>query len=272
MAFKMIFSDMDGTLLKSVSEISQKNADKIKEATSKGVAFVLCTGRGVYGVEKFLAQLGLVEKEGYVICQNGAAVYDLSTMNLLLRHNFSAETLRPVVECARKMDIEIYLYDDRTFLAEAETEETRRYCRVMGADMRILPDGLSYDGYFTKCLLSAPFAKLQALRQEVAPLVADSLDMFYSSDVYLEFVKKGVNKGRALQETATKAGVPLSEVIAIGDSDNDLPMIQAAGLGIAVANAKDHIKEKADYVTTNTCEQDAVAEVIDKFILGKDEK
>lgn len=268
MAYKMIFSDMDGTLLKSVSEISERNTKMIQKAVmEKGTEFIICTGRGVYGVERFLEQLRLIGREGYVICQNGAAVYDLRNMKLVLRHNFSAEDLRPVIECARKKEIEVYLYDDRTFLAEAETERTRKYCRVMGTDMRILPDGLSYDGYFTKCLLSAPYEKLQELRQEIEPFVKDKLNMFYSSPTYLEFVKKGVDKGRALEETAKKAGVPLSEVIAIGDSDNDLTMIQAAGLGVAVANAADHIKEAADFVTTKTCEEDAVAEVIEKFIL-----
>ena len=267
MAYRMIFSDMDGTLLKSVSEISENNIKMIQKAVDKGTEFVICTGRGVYGVERFLEQLHLIGREGYVICQNGAAVYDLRHMNLVLRHHFSAEDLRPVVECARRKDIEVYLYDDRTFLAEAETEQTRKYCRIMGADMRILPDGLSYDGYFTKCLLSASHEKLQALREEVEPLVQDRLSMFYSGPNYLEFVKKGVNKGRALEETAEKAGIPLGEVIAIGDSDNDLSMIQTAGLGVAVANAPDHIKEWADFVTTRTCEEDAVAEVIEKFIL-----
>lgn len=269
MAYKMIFSDMDGTLLKSVSEISEKNINTIKKAVDNGTEFIICTGRGVYGVERFLEQLQLIGREGYVICQNGAAVYNLQNMELVLRHNFSAKDLRPVIECARKKDIEIYLYDDRTFLAEAETERTRKYCRVMGADMRILPDGLSYEGYFTKCLLSASHEKLQELRQEVEPLVKDKLNMFYSSSTYLEFVKKGVNKGHALEETAEKAGVPLSEVIAIGDSDNDLPMIQAAGLGVAVANAAEHVKQAADFVTHGTCEEDAVAEVIEKFILGQ---
>lgn len=267
MTYKMIFSDMDGTLLKSVSEISEKNIEMIQKAVDKGTEFIICTGRGVYGVERFLKQLQLTGRKGYVICQNGAAVYNLENMELILRHNFSAADLRPVVECARRKGIEVYLYDDRTFLAEAETERTRKYCQVMGADMRILPDGLSYDGYFTKCLLSASYEKLQELRQEVEPLVKDKLNMFYSSPNYLEFVKKGVNKGRALEETAEKAGVPLTEVIAIGDSDNDLPMIQAAGLGVAVANAAEHIKKAADFITTRTCEEDAVAEVIEKFIL-----
>lgn len=269
MAFKMIFSDMDGTLLKNETEISLKNIERIGKAVEKGTDFVICTGRGVYGVERFLERLQLIGREGFVICQNGAAVYDLKDMQLALQHPFSADILRPVVETARKMGIAVYLYDDRTFMAEKMSEEVKAYCKVMHADMRILPDGLEYEGKFTKCLLSGPFEKLDQLKKEVEPVIKENLNMFYSGPRYLEFVKKGVSKGNAMAETAAKAGVDLSEVIAIGDSDNDLSMIQKAGLGIAVANAQAHVKAAADFITQATCEEDAVAEVIDRFILGK---
>ena len=240
---------------------------KCGKAVACGIDFVICTGRGVYGVEKFLDQLHLMGRPGYVICQNGAAVYRLEDMQMILKHSFSADVLRPVVETARRMGVEVYLYDDRTFLTEKVTREVQDYCRVMHADMRVLPDGLAYDGHFTKCLLSGSAEHLKAVRAAVEPLVKQELNCFYSGPEYLEFVKKGVSKGNALRETAQKAGVPLSQVIAIGDSDNDLSMIQAAGLGIAVANGQAHVKAAADYITETTCQQDAVADVIQRFIL-----
>lgn len=265
--YRMIFSDMDGTLLKNATEISEKNVEMIGKAVACGIDFVICTGRGVYGVEKFLDQLHLMGRPGYVICQNGAAVYRLEDMQMILKHSFSADVLRPVVETARRMGVEVYLYDDRTFLTEKVTREVQDYCRVMHADMRVLPDGLAYDGHFTKCLLSGSAEHLKAVRAAVEPLVKQELNCFYSGPEYLEFVKKGVSKGNALRETAQKAGVPLSQVIAIGDSDNDLSMIQVAGLGIAVANGQAHVKAAADYITETTCQQDAVADVIQRFIL-----
>ena len=213
--YRMIFSDMDGTLLKNATEISEKNVEMIGKAVACGIDFVICTGRGVYGVEKFLDQLHLMGRPGYVICQNGAAVYRLEDMQMILKHSFSADVLRPVVETARRMGVEVYLYDDRTFLTEKVTREVQDYCRVMHADMRVLPDGLAYDGHFTKCLLSGSAEHLKAVRAAVEPLVKQELNCFYSGPEYLEFVKKGVSKGNALRETAQKAGVPLSQVIAI---------------------------------------------------------
>ena len=154
MAYRMVFSDMDGTLLKSASELSEKNIEMVGKAVDQGVEFVICTGRGVYGVERFLEKLHLLGRPGYVICQNGAAVYNLENMEMVLKHSFSSDDLRPVVEIAREEGVEVYLYDDRTFVAEKVTPQVEAYCRVMHADMRILPDGLEYEGYFTKCLLS----------------------------------------------------------------------------------------------------------------------
>ena len=269
MAYRMVFSDMDGTLLKSASELSEKNIELVGKAVDQGVEFVICTGRGVYGVERFLEKLHLLGRPGYVICQNGAAVYNLENMEMVLKHSFSSDDLRPVVEAARAEGVEVYLYDDRTFLAEKVAPQVEAYCRVMHADMRILPDGLEYEGYFTKCLLSGSYEQLDAVRKRVEPIIAGKLNHFFSGPQYLEFVKTGVSKGRALQETAEKAGVPLGEVIAIGDSENDLSMIQAAGLGVAVANAQEHVKAAADYVTETTCEQDAVADVLQRFVLGE---
>lgn len=269
MAYRMVFSDMDGTLLKSASELSEKNIEMVGKAVDQGVEFVICTGRGVYGVERFLEKLNLLGRPGYVICQNGATVYNLENMEMVLKHSFSSDDLRPVVEIAREEGVEVYLYDDRTFVAEKVTPQVEAYCRVMHADMRILPDGLEYEGYFTKCLLSGSYEQLDTVRKKVEPLIAGKLNHFFSGPQYLEFVKTGVSKGRALQETAEKAGVPLAEVIAIGDSENDLSMIQAAGLGVAVANAQEHVKAAADYVTETTCEQDAVADVLQRFVLGE---
>ena len=269
MAYRMVFSDMDGTLLKSASELSEKNIEKVGKAVDQGVEFVICTGRGVYGVERFLEKLHLLGRPGYVICQNGAAVYNLENMEMVLKHSFSSDDLRPVVEIAREEGVEVYLYDDRTFVAEKVTPQVEAYCRVMHADMRILPDGLEYEGYFTKCLLSGSYEQLDAVRKKVEPLIAGKLNHFFSGPQYLEFVKTGVSKGRALQETAEKAGVPLAEVIAIGDSENDLSMIQAAGLGVAVANAQEQLKSAVDYATEATCEHEAVADVLQRFVLDE---
>ena len=236
MGYKMVFSDMDGTLLWKGVRVSVENSAAIRKAVDKGVEFVICTGRGVFGVEKHLQELHLLGKKGYVICQNGAAVYDLRDMHLVLKRSFSPSVVQPIAERARALGLELFYYDDRNFM-------------------------------FTKCLISGERKNLSALKRYVEKTAGDIFDLFYSSETYLELVKKGVSKGNALAATAQEANVPLAETIAIGDSDNDLSMILQAGLGVAMKNGEAHVKAAADYITERSCEENGVAEVIEKFIL-----
>lgn len=268
MGYKMVFSDMDGTLLRSGTEISTENKDAIRRALEKGVEFVLCTGRGIFGVERFLKELDLIGRRGYVICQNGATVYDLLTMRLAIRRSFPPEAFTETAQAARELGLALYYYDDRTFLTERPSPQVEKYCQVMRTKMNILKAPEDYDGEFTKCLASGSRERLVRLREQMRPKLEGKLDTFFSSEIYLEFVRHGVNKGNALADTAEKAGIPLSDVIAIGDSDNDRPMILCAGLGVAVRNAEEEVKAAADYVTLRTCEENAVAEVLEKFVLS----
>lgn len=267
MGYKMVFSDMDGTLLWKGVRLSVENYTAICEIVDKGVDFVICTGRGVFGVEPYLKQLNLIGKKGYVICQNGAAVYDLRDMKMVIRRSFSPALLKPVTDYARSLgDIALFYYDDRTFMCEELTDEVEEYCAMMKTTPNLVHDPTEYDGELTKCLFSGPREKLEQVKLFAKELLGEQVNLFYSSDTYMEFVISGVDKGSALEATAKQAGVDLKDTIAIGDSDNDLPMILKAGLGVAMKNGEDHVKAAADYITEHTAEEHGVAEVLKKFI------
>lgn len=268
MGYKMVFCDMDGTLLWKGIRLSVENSQAIRKAVDKGVDFVICTGRGAFGVEPYLKELGMIGKKGYAICQNGATVYDLKTMTVAIKKSFSPSLLKPVSDFAHTLgEIENFYYDDRVFMCETLTDEVSEYCQVMKTTPRILSDPMKYEGEFTKCLFSGPRKKLEQVKAFAENLLGDKVNLFYSSPTYLEFVIRGVDKGTALEATAKEAGVSLEEVIAIGDSDNDLPMILKAGLGVAMKNGEDHVKAAAGYTTEHTAEESGVAEVLEKFIL-----
>ena len=267
MGYKMVFSDMDGTLLWKGVRLSVENFEAIRKVVDKGVDFVICTGRGVFGVEPYLKQLDMIGKKGYAICQNGAAVYDLRDMSLVLKKSFSPELLKPVSDYARDLgDIELFYYDDRTFMCEKLTDVVEEYCQVMKTTPRLVNDPTDYDGELTKCLFSGPREKLEQVKKFAKELLGDQVNLFYSSETYMEFVISGVDKGSALEAAAKAAGVDLQDTIAIGDSDNDLPMILKAGLGVAMKNGEEHVKQAAAYITERTAEEHGVAEVLEKFI------
>lgn len=268
MGYKMVFSDMDGTLLWKGVRVSVENSAAIRKAVDKGVDFVICTGRGVFGVEEHLKELDLIGKKGYVICQNGAAVYDLRDMRLVICKSFSPALIAPVAKIARELGLEIYYYDNSGFMAEEATERVQKYTRTTGMKIRLLQEPTDFEGEFTKFQISGPREKLLIVKEKAEKILGDKMNLFFSSEVYLEFVHKDVSKGNALEATAKEAGVDLKDTIAIGDSDNDLPMILKAGLGVAMKNGEAHVKAAADYITQRDCEENGVAEVIEKFILA----
>ena len=182
MGYKMVFSDMDGTLLWKGVRVSVENSAAIRKAVDKGVEFVICTGRGVFGVEKHLQELHLLGKKGYVICQNGAAVYDLRDMHLVLKSSFSPSVVQPIAERARALGLELFYYDDRNFMIEKLTDEVKSYCWMMQANPRILQEPTDYEGEFTKCLISGERKNLSALKCYVEKKAGDIFDLFYSSE------------------------------------------------------------------------------------------
>ena len=185
----------------------------------------------------------------------------------MLKSSFPPSVVQPIAERARALGLELFYYDDRNFMIEKLTDEVKSYCWMMQANPRILQEPTDYEGEFTKCLISGERKNLSVLKCYVEKTAGDIFDLFYSSETYLELVKKGVSKGNALAATAQEANVPLAETIAIGDSDNDLSMILQAGLGVAMKNGEAHVKAAADYITERSCEENGVAEVIEKFIL-----
>lgn len=267
MAYKMVFSDMDGTLLHKGIALSVENEAAIRKAVEKGVDFVICTGRGVFGVERYLEQLGLIGKKGYVICQNGAALYDLQDMRLVQKKGFSPEKMLPVARVARELGLAMFYYDERKFMTEVVNEDVLEYVKVMGVEMHVVKEPTDYTEEFTKCLIMGKKELLLKLREQILPYLGQELHPFFSGDIYMEIVRSDVSKGDALEAAAKEAGVALADTIAIGDSENDLSMIERAGLGVAMYNAEEIVKAAADYVTERNCEEHGVAEVLEKFIL-----
>ena len=267
MAYKMVFSDMDGTLLHKGIRLSVENKEAIRRTVDKGVDFVICTGRAVFGVERFLEELGLIGKKGYVICQNGAALYALKDMRLVQKKAFSPEKMLPVAKLARELGLEMFYYDDRNFMVETVTDMVREYAQMMGTELRVVQEPTDYKGEFTKCLVSGKKEVLMQLREKIRPYLGEELHTFFSSDIYMEIVRCDVSKGDALEAAAKEAGVALADTIAIGDSENDLSMILRAGLGVAMHNGDEIVKAAAGYVTERNCEENGVAEVLEKFVL-----
>lgn len=258
---------MDHTLLNHKLEISSGNKVAILKAMEQGIIFVICTGRGVFGVDKYLKELDLLGKEGYVICQDGGTVYRLKDSSLMREISFSAKDCHEVMDAAHHYGIDIQMYYDRILMAERVTERVSHYMKIMETDIIIVPDATKYQGKLTKMLLNGPREKLEKIKTMVEQGLKGKLNIFFSNTEFLEVTAIGATKGIAMLTLAKELGIAREEIIAIGDGENDISMLEEAGMGIAVANAVEIAKKAADIVTKATCDEDAIKEVIERFLL-----
>ena len=159
------------------------------------------------------------------------------------------------------------MYYDRILMAERVTERVSHYMKIMETDIIIVPDATKYQGKLTKMLLNGPREKLEKIKTMVEQGLKGKLNIFFSNTEFLEVTAIGATKGIAMLTLAKELGIAREEIIAIGDGENDISMLEEAGMGIAVANAVEIAKKAADIVTKATCDEDAIKEVIERFLL-----
>lgn len=268
MEYKMIISDMDGTLLENDNKLSEENISAINKAMDKGIVFAIATGRSFAGVKKHLKTLDIVGKEGYVICQNGGAIYRTADLSLYKKYNFPSTDIANIYEYTKQFNgIEYFFYDEMSLIVEKITDDVTNYCNIMNIEPICTSTPLDYKDGFTKIVIHGEHEDLLKVREELRSSDTSNLDCFFSNERYLEFVQKGVNKGLSMEFVAKELGFEISEVVAVGDSENDISMIAKAGLGAAMANSMDIVKDSADVVLENDNKNHGVAELILKHVL-----
>lgn len=268
--YRLIACDLDETLLDKGRHVSEKTRETIKKAETNGLVFAPATGRGFYSIKQTLEELDAANKAAhYMIGFNGGVVVENQGPTIIKDFPMNFETLARLFEFGSNYEVAIHLYTfDQTYVYHSNPDEdayllTIPHEKRLDDDFGFLKDQTCYKALFQNLDRSY----LEKIEKEMPLDLRESLEISYSSNRYIEFNPKGVNKGIALQTLAEHLAIPMNETIAIGDNTNDLAMIHAAELGIAVANAVPAVKEAAQHTTNANHEQSAVAEVIESFIL-----
>lgn len=269
--YKIIACDLDETLLSTDRTVSQKNIDAIKKARNLGVKFVPATGRGYNSVGGTLKELGLFDQANeYVISYNGGAITENKGNRLLRFEGLPFAKAQEIYQRGLKYDVCIHAYTkDMVYVYNINPEE-RDYVSGRMEITEVADQNLDFlkGQDIVKVLFENPDRKyLNQIEADLKDITQD-VDVSYSSNRYIEFNHRGVNKGAGLKELADLLGVKISETIAIGDNFNDLAMIKAAGLGVGVQNTVPDMKPMCDYITDATNDESAIAEVIEKFVLN----
>ncbi len=269
--YRLVFSDLDETLLVG-NHVPDFNIEAIEKAQQKGVKFIPCTGRGHDMVGDILHELHLDDKEDeYMIAYNGAMIIETKSAKQLYFNGLSFDIAKKIYEIGTKHDVCIMIFaKECCFFFQPNQNEVDRK-KMQKANHKVMkPEDFEEirNAHVAKIIfMNYDDAYLKALGNSLDEEILKEVEISYSSNRYLEFNKKGVSKGAAMEWLANYLDVPIEQTIGIGDNFNDVTMIQRAGLGVAVQCADDDIKAISDYVTVKNYDEGAVKEIIEKFIL-----
>jgi Cof subfamily protein (haloacid dehalogenase superfamily) len=258
---KLVASDLDGTLLRSDGTVSARSRAAIASVEAAGATFVMVTGRPPRWMRSIAEESG---HRGLAICANGAIVYDLHTDEVVEHFLLPAAV---AVEVAHQLRAQI---PDVAFAAEhherAFAHEAGYKPRWDSGDPRITTtiEELLQDDV-VKLLARHPSLGPDELLEQAVAAVGDAVTVTHSStDGLLEISAQGISKATGLALVADRQAVDATDVVAFGDMPNDLPMLEWAGIGIAVANAHPWVLERADEITASN-DDDGVAEALTRW-------
>jgi len=268
--YKLIAIDMDGTLLKDDKTITSLNKSVLKKARELGVKVVLTSGRPIQGIKKYLDELELTGEDDYVIGVNGAVICKASDYSVINSDGtLKGKDVKYIYNRVKDLGAYIHAFTDKEDLVNiksrfSDEEEIRIDLKVRVVDF---PNEVQDDDEILKVVLEEDKEILDKITPQIPKDLFEKYTVIRSLDFMVEFMNKDCNKATGLEKLAQYLKIDKSEIIAIGDADNDIEMLEYAGLGVAMGNAKDEIKKIANYVTKSN-EDDGVAYVIDKFILN----
>ena len=266
MAYKLIAVDLDDSLLGSDIKISPRNHEALVKAMDKGLLVTIATGRMFRSAVVFARQLGL---DVPIITYQGGLVKSAFSNNILYNQTLRLDISKKIVSSCKAKGVYLQIYIGDEYYIEKANSYSRQYHKQIGVQgIEVGPLDEFLEEPPNKLLIMDEPHRILELKDEFIEILGDEIEITTSKPEYLEFTHRDATKGKALEYLAVTKGIDKEDIIAIGDSFNDISMIQYAGLGVAMGNAPMEVKKCADYVT-GTNDEDGVAQVIDKFVLKR---
>lgn len=272
--YKLLCTDMDGTLLNKQGEVSKKNLEAIKSAHEKGVKITVCTGR-IFTSALYYAELIGVKVP--IIASNGAYIREKDKDDIIYKSVLGRENCRKILNVLKKYNIFPHFNTPNKILTEKLIYSSEGYSKMnkdlpknRQINIEVVDDWNEtfekYDNEILKAIaVDEDMDKIKKAKKELSSY--EEFEVVSSWNNNFEVMCKGVSKGRAVEVLSGFYNIKREEIMCIGDNENDVSMIKYAGLGVAMGNGEDFVKEQADFVT-DANDKDGVAKAIDKFILS----
>lgn len=268
MKYKALALDLDGTLTNSNKKLSNINKIAIHKAIERGVKIILASGRPVLGINHIAEELQLPEKGGYILAYNGGNIIDCSTQEIIYKKILPDECIKSICELASKYNVVALTYYKDEIVSENDDDEyIIKEALCNSANIKKVNNLVEFVDYpVAKFLVVGEHKKLLPVQKELLERYPEKIDAFFSEEYFLEVVPAGVAKSTSLDNLLKILNIDRTELMACGDGMNDIPMLEYAGLSVAMENAYPQVKEYADYITLSN-NDDGVAYAIQKFIL-----
>lgn len=265
--YKLVAIDLDGTLLNNEHTVSNETKIAISKLVMTDTKVVFASGRATSGILHILEKLEITNQLEYIICFNGSKTINIKTNEILDQNILQGSDLKHIHQLAKDNNCFCYAYNNTDIF----TDNMNEYIELEAIKNKLVPQKKDFslipnDTDILKIIIADTTEKLDQLEKRIPLEIKQKYSVVRSHYNNLEFLSPSANKAIALENLSNKLGIHLDEVIAIGDAGNDINMIKLAGLGIAMGNAFDNVKEVADYIT-DTNDNNGVAKVIEKFIL-----
>ena len=272
---KLVASDLDGTLLNKNKEITPRLFSALKKLDELGIYFVPSTGRPFGTVPQAIKELPFLK---YVITSNGATIYDAVEQKNIIENYLTPEAVDAVIEIARELPvITEYFIEGKAYIAKKVYDDLSPFNLTESHVTYIKNSRTPVEDFWNEMKrnntvlenINLVFADMELRKETWNRLKALGLaSVTAATTKNIEITSLYATKAKALEKLCEVLGFTRENVLAMGDGDNDMPMIQFAGIGVAMANGEEHIKQAADIIADN-CNDFGAAKILEQIIESK---
>ncbi len=262
---KLIALDLDGTLNNDQKVITASTKEALLEAQQKGICLALISGRPAAGLSRECHALELAKYNGLLVSYNGAKIADAKSKTILYEKKIPNKMARDLLKHLQQFPVSVMVTDDVSLYAEDENgykvKSEAANNQLLVQEVPDLAKAITFEP--VKVLIAAPNEVLLAHQNAISEPFKEQLSFAISAPFYLEVTMKDISKGSAINHICQVMNIEANAIMAFGDAQNDVPMLKAAGWGVAMGNACDDVKAIADEVTASNNE-DGIAKTLRK--------
>jgi len=261
---KLIAMDLDGTLNNSQKRITPRTLDALMAAQQRGIRLALASARPSPGLFKERDILQLQRHGGILMSYNGGRIVDAGTGCVLYETAMDLTQTKQLLHVLKTLPVTPILDDGKQFyVTDADGYKVAYECWNNQMTCTVVEDLEAFLNFApVKILMSVQPEQLKAVQAQIAAMLPDTLTVVQTAPFYLEIIPKTINKGQGLRDICAALGIDPAQTIAFGDAPNDIPMLLAAGAGVAMGNAGEETKAAADHVTLSN-DEDGIAAALE---------